>query len=123
MCVGIGGFGNEIRGRAARGEDFSKTVETNRNVETIRGRCMMMVEVWGGLLGDGRWGPVGLWIILWRRVTSYPPSTAPKQPAHGSRGSPVAMAALHIFLLSVFAAILLVLVSPLQLLVWALNIY
>lgn len=79
MCVGIGGFGNEILGRAARGEgDFPDAMETNRNVETIRGRCMMMmVEVWG--VGDGRWG--GGWIILWRRVTSYPPSLDGPQAA------------------------------------------
>lgn len=56
MCVGIGGFENEIRGRAARGkEDFSNAVETNRNVETIRGRCMIVVKVCGGW-ETGRWG-------------------------------------------------------------------
>lgn len=42
----IGGFGNEIRGRAARGDEgFSNAVETSRNLETIRGRCMMVEKV------------------------------------------------------------------------------
>lgn len=73
MCVRSEGFASEIRGRAARGdEDFSKTVEANRNFETIRGRSMA-IKVWGGRW-DGYWGgSLGSFAV--GRVTSYPPLT------------------------------------------------
>lgn len=108
MCVRSEGFGGGIHESTARGdEDFSNTVEANRNFETIRGRSMAIRVL-------GKWDG-GAWVLLrCRRVTSYPPLTnSPNHQGRRWRGLLVAMAVLHIFLLSVFIAILLVLVRSL----------